>query len=170
MRFPACLLLALTIATPAAAQRVMLREQLTRTNMARVTQDGVQRLVPQPYLTEDDLLRSRSDTSIAIPLVLIARLDRRTSGAGQGAALGAAIAGGAGLLLGTALAGDESFDVDAGAAVGGALVFALAGAGVGAMIGSQRQRWQTIHRAPPGAGPVVHSTGRGWRIGMSLRF
>lgn len=61
------------------------------------------------------------------------------------------------------------FDMDAGSAVGGALVFGLAGAGVGALIGSGSDRWQTVYRAPPEVRPMVAWQDRTWLLGFRIR-
>jgi hypothetical protein len=56
----------------ASAQSVVLRDQLQRTKVARVTQAGVRHLVPAPVLGVDEVLRSGADSTIAMPLATIA--------------------------------------------------------------------------------------------------
>lgn len=87
-----------------------------------------------------------------VPWSEIHQVQKRVSGSGKGAAIGAATAGAIGLTVGLALAnadfglGGSSNDSQGAAVVGFTLTTALLGGILGSIIGAPFGKWQTIYR------------------------
>ena len=108
-------------------------------------------------LDGDSLRYTRWDTSsvVAVPLESVTRLERsigRRSNTGRGAMLGALIGGGFGLFLGIVASTDNSgwWEVGPEEIAAATAVVGVAGAGVGAVIGSlsKRDRWEPVTLTP----------------------
>jgi hypothetical protein len=101
-----------------------------------------------------DSLRVVASTSrklVSIPTASVLRFERsrdRRTNAGGGAVLGAAIGGGAGLLLGVLASSEDGgfYEVGAGEVAVATLVLATVGTGLGALIGaaSHREQWEEV--------------------------
>lgn len=106
---------------------------------------------------------ARPDTTFAIPLVDVRRLDRSTGTrrhVKRNALIGAAAGGAIGAITG-AVAGAED-DVAGEAAVFAGAAFALPGAGIGALTGLPRsERWEPVSLAAPASRDAASSGGVG---------
>jgi hypothetical protein len=141
---------------------------------------GIEQLVcTVSAFSPDSVVVEDRGTLLALPLVSVTKLEvyrGQRSQAGKGAVTGLLVGGGAGALFGLiAVGASEAGDWGAGYVLGGALICAGLGGGVGALIGAgvgQRrlvERWEPVllypsqGRLPPPAGPRL-------AIGLSLRF
>jgi hypothetical protein len=138
---------------------------------------GVEQLVcALSAFSPDSVVVEDRGTLLSLPLASVTKLEvyrGQQSRAGKGAVTGLLVGGGVGALFGLIAAGAEG--AETGYVLGGALIFAGLGGGVGALVGAgvgQRrlvERWEPVllypsqGRLPPPAGPRL-------AIGVSLRF
>jgi hypothetical protein len=166
-----------------AAPFTLLAQQesvLTPGDRIRVTAPsiGIEQLVcTLSAFSPDSVVVEDRGTLLSLPLASVTKLDvyrGQRSKAGKGAVTGLLVGTGAGTLFGLIAAAASDVE-ETEYALGGALIFAGLGGGVGALIGAavgQRRpvdRWEPVllypsqGRLPPPAGPRL-------AIGVSLRF
>ena len=158
-RAPGVMLLVLVLQLALLLETQFMWAQVEVGARVRVTAHSIpgRRIGSLVSLDGDSLRYTRWDTSsvVAVPLESVARLERsigRRSNTGRGATLGALIGGGFGLFLGIAASTDNSgwWEVGPEEIAAATAVAGVAGAGLGAVIGSlsKRDRWEPVTLTP----------------------
>jgi hypothetical protein len=146
----------------------------------RVTTDslGQQRLVGTLLSADSDSLRLRSARDhqpVAVSTASVVRLEQshgRRTRSGHGAAVGALVGGGAGLLLGLIASGenDSWFEIGPGEIAAASVFLAAGGALIGVLIGaaSHTERWEPV--PVPGSAKLEAARPRWPLLKLSMRF